>query len=430
LLYHGLKSRLTVIAKAYCQAFAASFAKLIAAPSGSIAIITALAAPVVLAGLGVAVDYGALSLKVTQLNQLADTAAVGGARELALAGSTEQSIKSIVESYIAQDGKSNVSFNITIDRKAGTLNVALSETWTPFFAHILDAGITPIKVQATAMLVGSSSICILALDESASKGLHLDKSARVSAKNCGVYSNSKHKQGIRLDADSSIKADLVCSAGGVVAKTTAISPAPTSDCPPADDPLAKRAPPKSLGCDFTNFEVKGGSQALSPGTYCGGLKITSTANVSFTKGTYIIQDGPFTVSGNSKISGKNVSFYLSGEATTLNLTDQSSVALSGAVDGDMAGLLFFEDRSVSLDRNHHISSANVSELTGTIYLSRGRLQVDPNAAVAADSAYTAIIAHTLELTEGPELVLNADFGSTNVPVPAGVRSSAQVVLTK
>ena len=56
--------------------------------------------------------------------------------------------------------------------------------------------------------------------------------------------------------------------------------------------------------------------------------------------------------------------------------------------------------------------------------------MDPNAAVAENSAYTAIIVHKLELNEGPELVMNSDYGATDVPVPAGIIASAQVVLTK
>ncbi len=57
------------------------------------------------------------------------------------------------------------------------------------------------------------------------------------------------------------------------------------------------------------------------------------------------------------------------------------------------------------------------ELTGTIYLPNGKLFINPNAQVAEQSAYTAIVSYQLELTEGPELVLNSDYGSTKVPVP-------------
>ena len=95
----------------------------------------------------------------------------------------------------------------------------------------------------------------------------------------------------------------------------------------------------------------------------------------------------------------------------------------------MAGLLFFEDRASKLGRKHQIKSPNVEELTGTLYLSRGDLVVDPNDTVAAGSAYTAIITRNLQLKEGPELVLNSDYGATDVPVPEGIRTNAQIVLT-
>jgi hypothetical protein len=50
--------------------------------------------------------------------------------------------------------------------------------------------------------------------------------------------------------------------------------------------------------------------------------------------------------------------------------------------------------------------------------------------VASDSAYTAIVSYRLELTQGPTLVLNSDYGATGVPVPDGIRATGQVVLTR
>jgi hypothetical protein len=57
------------------------------------------------------------------------------------------------------------------------------------------------------------------------------------------------------------------------------------------------------------------------------------------------------------------------------------------------------------------------------------LLVNPNAVVASKSAYTAIVVNRLELTEGPELVLNSDYSTTDVPVPDGISSGSSVVLT-
>jgi hypothetical protein len=401
--------------------------------SGNIIVSFAAAAPALLAAAGLAVDYGTHSLKVAELQSIADTAALGGANELAISGSSDASIKSVVISYIAERygaGGSVIASKTEIDRKAGTLRVVFEETWTPVFAEFLDADVTPIRVDAMASLLGGDKICVLTLDSSGTKALHMDKSARMDADGCGIYSNSKHTQGIRLDQNSSMSATAICTAGGYIAKTTSVEPIPTTDCPPVADPLAGRTAPSIGSCNVTNFKIASGNQVLAPGTYCGGLAISGTASVSFLPGTYIIKDGTFTVSQKAKIKGEHVGFYLAGKKTLINFTDDASVELTGALDGDMAGLLFFEERSVSVGRNHHIQSLNADVLTGTIYLSRGKLLIDPNNPVAQDSAYTVIIAYQLELTEGPELILHSDYGATDVPVPAGLQTSAQVVLSE
>jgi Flp pilus assembly protein TadG len=401
--------------------------------SGSIAMSFAVASPIFLAAAGLAIDYSTHSMKVAQLQAAADASALGAAKELALAGSSDAAIESVAASYVDaefSDSGSTVTSTAYVNRSAGTLRVVLEELWQPTFAHFLNADITPIRVDATASLVGGTNICILALDGSGTKAIHLDKNAKLQANGCGVHSNSTHAQGIRLDMDSSMHAAMICSTGGYKAKTTSVSPKPTTDCPAFPDPLVGRTAPVAGSCDKTGLTITSGSHTLLPGTYCGGLKIKGTASVTFTSGTYIIKDGKFVVADDAKIEGEHVGFYLLGSATIVNFTEQASVTLTGAVDGDMAGLLFFEDRSAPLNRKHHFQSTKVDVLTGTIYLSRGQLLVDPNTAVAEDSAYTAIIANRIELTEGPELVLNSDYGATDVPVPAGIQSTAQVVLSE
>jgi hypothetical protein len=41
-----------------------------------------------------------------------------------------------------------------------------------------------------------------------------------------------------------------------------------------------------------------------------------------------------------------------------------------------------------------------------------------------------IIANTIRLNEGPDMILNADYQATRVPVPEGVKVSGTVVLTE
>lgn len=74
---------------------------------------------------------------------------------------------------------------------------------------------------------------------------------------------------------------------------------------------------------------------------------------------------------------------------------------------------------------------NARTLLGTIYLPVGRLIIDAKKPIADQSAYTVIIARMINLYDGPDLVLNARYGSTDVPVPNGVGpSSADTQLTQ
>ncbi len=71
-------------------------------------------------------------------------------------------------------------------------------------------------------------------------------------------------------------------------------------------------------------------------------------------------------------------------------------------------------------RQYRIISDNARTMLGTIYLPAGRLIVDSSRPVADQSAYTVIVARQINLYEGPNLTLNANYGATSVPVPDGV----------
>ena len=87
-----------------------------------------------------------------------------------------------------------------------------------------------------------------------------------------------------------MKAGMICSAGGKVQTGNAnFSPAPTTDCPVLKDPLSSRAAPPVGACNYTNKVVDGISTTLSPGVYCGGLKLTNGAVVKLSGGIYHYQ---------------------------------------------------------------------------------------------------------------------------------------------
>ena len=83
------------------------------------------------------------------------------------------------------------------------------------------------------------------------------------------------------------------------------------------------------------------------------------------------------------------------------------------------------------NRSLRDDAGSARTLLGTIYLPAAEFYVDATAPIADQSAYTVIIANKFLLYAGPNLVLNADYASSDVPVPNGVLSrNAKISLIK
>ena len=418
-----------------------SFAAWCANIRGGIAVSFAMALPAVLAVVGLASDYAMMTKVRQDLQHAADAAAIAGAREIPLAMSNTKQVASAVRSYAAyqltkdsaaSDAKlaaGNLSMDIEVVDDFSAVNVTITEAWTPFFLHFLDAGVTPIKVTATARFVGRNNICVLGLD---GKGpaVNLDQNSRLTGNNCGVFSNSTDSSGLLIDSGVTISAQIICSAGGAsVSGSATVTPAPITDCPIVEDPLRNRAAPPVGSCDHNKLTLDNVTATLNPGVYCSGLSVRGSSNVTLNPGVYVMKDGGLNVSGTSSLAGEGVGFFITGKANSTQFTAKTHIKLSAPKDGSMAGLLLFEDRNLSAKLTHRITSDDARKLLGTIYLPVGSLLIDAQQPVADQSAYTAIVARSLQLRMGPNLVLNADYGMTNVPVPAGIAGSSQVILS-
>ncbi|HKH34594.1 MAG TPA: hypothetical protein VKA80_10610, partial [Beijerinckiaceae bacterium] len=121
-------------------------------------------------------------------------------------------------------------------------------------------------------------------------------------------------------------------------------------------------------------------------------------------------------------------FYLRGASATFEFAFDTTISLSAPKTGAMAGMLFFDDRNSKADK-HRIYSDNARKLLGTIYLPNGELHIDAKKPIADQSAYTVVVARRVELYSGPNLVLNANYGDTDVPVPKGVGPVAASAVT-
>lgn len=442
--------------------------------------------------IGGVVDYMSLSNQKQALQGVADRAALAAAQELIVFKGSDARVESVAQSFVdvnytAKPQKSEA--RIIDDGKAVEV-IIVAEPQT-YFPGPVARGVTEVRVKAVAEISGGGYVCMIGLSPTEASTLEMHDKARVTAEACAIYSNSKSPSSLRLHNSARVKADLVCVAGGVKGKASAVSPnAPIEDCPPLADPLRDRPEPNVgllecnnilgagailgsdlLGKDGKLLSVKGllgkdgvvgglasgdllkkknllqeiaggdlvgnlapglivtGKTTLEPGVYCGGINVVG-GDVTLKPGTYVLNNGGLVIMNGGKIMGANVGFYLTGALglSTVQLAPSTTVSLTAPKTGDMAGMLFFEDRDVIFKFPHIIASNDARNLVGTIYLPGNTLEINSTKPIADKSDYTVIIARKFDMKDGPELVLNTDYESSPIPVPEGVGNKSRPIV--
>ena len=400
------------------------------ARSGNVAVLFSIGVPVFLLAGGGAVDYMRTVTAKSSLQALADGAALAGAQSLRLANSNATTVTQTVSGYVSSRtggmggtvaSTTNLLSNNTI------VSVQLTQTVPTIVAKAVGYGPVNITAKAQAKNAGNTlPLCVVGLDPSQSSTVSVDV-ATINAQGCQILSDATATDSVSATNNARINSGRLCSSGGARNDGTAIySPAPQTDCPPLNDPLAGRAAPTVGSCLLTNLVVTN-ALVLIPGTYCGGLKVTSGGSVFMLPGTYVMKDGPLTVTGGATLQGSDVSIYLANDDATLDIKNNSTINLSAPATGPMAGILIFESRNAPLYRNHNFQSRNAPNMLGTIYMPRGILNIGVSGgggsgglAIGSSAAWTIIVARRLVVTDNQVLNLNTNYSATTVPPPVGL----------
>lgn len=404
---------------------------------GGIAIVVAAGLAMLLGAAAVAVDMSYLYVERNRLQVAADAAALAGANKLPDEVEARLAAKEFAERNMPDEAHGTVlvdqdievgvwdkaTRNFTVGATpANAVRVATrrgggnGNPVSLFFGKVL--GVSTLDLSASAIAGGSRRpICLIALDSSAQGSLSLTDNAEINANGCDIYVNSTDDHALDADGNADVTADTVCVTGGYSQiGGSSIAPLPTTGCPPALDPLAQLKAPSFSGCDHTGASYSDDDGVtLNPGVYCGGLNIHDEANVTFNPGIYVIKGGNFTVSGSARATGEDVGFYLT-DGALLDFSTTGTIALKGPQGGEMAGILFFQDRNDSGSHNLNSGSANVLE--GTIYLPNGVITSTSSSLMGGGSYFTMYIALRFELSAGAGFEINSDYESSSVPLPS------------
>ncbi len=390
---------------------------------GGALVMFGVALPALLMAAGVVIDYGTLSEQRTAFQTVADGSALAAAREFRLANATPTGVQLAAEKFASTQLKAldqPGTIAATVDLRKMTVTVEVTNVARTNIMHMFGSDNVTVSARATARVLGTASICVIGLETKKKETIHLEMNAKLEAPDCAVYSNSTQPHGLTAKNNSQLRARFICSAGGVYKdKFDSFQPSPTVDCPTLADPLASRPPPSIGGCSANALSITS-STMLSPGTYCGGIRISKGAVVTLNPGIYVFKDGPLDVSGGASLKGANVGLYFNGKGSVLRFEADTKIDLTAPQSGVLAGILFYEDRTSPANQIHRILSNDAKVLLGTLYLPQGELNIGANKPVAAESAYTIVVARRFTLSAGPTMVLNAKYSSTNIPVPEGV----------
>ena len=393
--------------------------------AGNIALLFALLLPVLLGAVGAGVDFGRYSLLRAELQEIADAAAIAGAREFLLSTSggslaAARGEQAALSGVARSGGGAAAKVDAKADNAAKSVTVALSVEFRPTLFVALVKTPIDLAVDATASATGGANICVIGLNRVDGDVVAIDDNAKLDGADCAVYSNSADPHGMLVKASAKLKSRFNCTAGGYGDKDHHFSPTPLTDCPPREDPLADRAPPSVGGCDHQNKTLKDYAGRLSPGVYCGGLTIDGASVVNLDPGVYVIKDGPLQVKDTSRFSGEGAGFYFTGIDARLLFEDKVVVSLAAPQTGAMAGVLFWQSPTATGIDRFEVKSNFVDRLVGTIYLPSAEFYAFASDEIAENSEYTAIIADRVQLAGKTTLVLNANYALTSVPVPAGL----------
>jgi Flp pilus assembly protein TadG len=258
-----------------------------------------------------------------------------------------------------------------------------------------------VTSRATAAVTGSRD-CIYALNPTAVDVSVGGTASLTSA--CGLYVDSSNAGAISTNGSATLSATEYNVVGGTSTHAP-LTPTPNTGVSPAADPLAGLPAPSSAPytCDYKNYSAPNWSNpTLSPGVYCGGIKIKNN-NYTLNPGTYILVGGGLTTQdANSNIAGSGVMFYNTFGATDKGLQAYSpiSIAATSTVDliaptaGVYAGILFFEDRSAPASSDSY-GGGSSAVYQGTIYAKNAAITMYGNSSVSAQ--YTILIADTISM---------------------------------
>ncbi len=391
------------------------------------------AIPVVAGTVAVGVETGQLYRTKRQMQGAADAAALAGTIDK-MKGGGSTSITAAAQYEARRNGFQNGVGGVTVTvntpptsgshvSTANAVEVIVTKPSNFVLAKVLSSALGNSFTMTTRSVAAQSSVtststattsvssldgCLVALTTAAEQGVSFTSFNNFTS-DCVVYSNgsstgtTSSTASVYLSGFNNATLKSVYTRGSFAAASYnnlyLTSPAQQNQSTAIVDPYAGLSTPSPGACSHSDFNRSGTSSlTLSPGTYCGGLQVSSINNVYFTPGIYYVANGDLYIASVNNVTcptctvDNGVAIVLT--QTTGNNSDIGGVRISSDNNISLnassakqaspplyAGVLFYQDRRVpngtmtSTSKIFTISSLNTVTLTGAIYFPNNRIDI-------------------------------------------------------
>ena len=387
---------------------------LVNASGGNVSLVFGLCALPVTFVACAAIDLYSTSNERSLLQSAVDAGALAGAAHLSVASSTRTDSVTNTAITVAQQFLTDahiatkVTFNVALENNGQAVTLSAQADHKALIGFD-GFGNAVLSVKATAESLNAVPLCIL---QTGKGGITVKNTARIRATGCAIHAN----QNIAVDSGAMIQADRTQAVGTVKGP---VSPTGNSGAMAIDDPFADMVLKPSTACVGKPAEIKteeAGTLVLAAGVHCEHFKIEKFATLQLLPGDHYFMDD-LEATDNAVIQGDDV-VLIFGSTKKVNFADKATVSLGARKTGPFAGFLIVTTRDNT--QPFTIASDHVNKLLGTIYIPSAQLVVQTSGSVAQDSAWSIIVANSLQLSENPTLVINTGYVGSGVPVPKGV----------
>jgi len=382
--------------------------------AGNYAIVTAVAMPVLVGIAAYGTEIGVLLHKQKVMQHAADSAAVTAAVAVVTGASDHGAVqaKAVAASYGFNSssgpagGNSGPVSAITVNSPPTTgqnvsnqaaIEVIITQPQARLFTSIWGTGKYTLGARAVAVPQGKP--CILALDRTASGAYSEQGTPNVNLINCSVIDDSSDSSALNVGGSARLSTTFVGVVGGVSGGSGITATyGTTTGYHYTADPYASSSYPSYSGCDRHNYSTHN-TVTLSPGVYCGGIDLQSSASVTLNPGIYYLDGGSLSMSGQSTLKGTGVTLVFTSSSgnnyASASITGGATISLTAPTSGPTSGIAIFGDRSMPVGTTFKFAGGDAQTVSGAVYLAKGAVQWAGNS--SSQDKCTQIVADTIQM---------------------------------